>query len=102
MIQARERLTEIERTSAGDLVEVERDLAERSAARAVLAREFPEDLMELYEDLRRQKKGVAAVQLIDGVCQGCHQKLSPRYLDQLKRADGVRRCEYCRRILVVS
>jgi len=99
---ARERLAEIERTSAAELIQVERELAERSAQRAVLAKEFSDDLLELYEDLRRQKKGVAAVALVEGVCQGCHQKLSPLYLDRLRRSDGIRRCEYCRRILVVD
>ena len=97
---ARERLAEIERTSAKELVEVERDLADRSAKRAVLGGGFDPDLLELYDELRRQKKGVAAVKLEDGVCGGCHQKLSPVYLDQLKRTKGIRRCEYCRRILI--
>jgi len=99
---ARDRLAEIERTSAAELIQVERELAERSAQRAVLAKEFSDGLLELYEDLRRQKKGVAAVALVEGVCQGCHQKLSPLYLDRLRRSDGIRRCEYCRRILVVD
>jgi predicted nucleic acid-binding Zn-ribbon protein len=99
---ARERLSEIEGTSAKDLVDVERALGERSAERMALVPAFDPDLLELYEDLRRQKKGVAAVALVDGVCQGCHQKMSPVYLDRLKRAEGVRRCEYCRRILVIS
>ena len=37
---------------------------------------------------------------VDGVCQGCHQRLSPLELDRLKRSPGLRRCEYCRRILI--
>jgi len=57
--------------------------------------------LELYEELRPQKKGVAAAALIDGVCQGCHEKLSAMEVDRLKHADGVKRCEYCRRILVL-
>jgi predicted nucleic acid-binding Zn-ribbon protein len=61
---------------------------------------FDADLLELYEDLRRQKKGVGAAALVDGVCQGCHQQLSAVELDRLRRADGIRRCEHCRRILV--
>ena len=52
-----------------------------------------------YEDLLRQKKGVGAAALIDGVCQGCHQKLSALELSHLKSQD-VKRCEYCRRILI--
>jgi uncharacterized protein len=98
--EARERLAEIEEGSARELVEIERSLDERAAERAALVPGIDEDLLELYEDMRRQKKGVGAVALVDGVCQGCHQKLSPVYLDRLKRESGVRRCEYCRRILI--
>jgi predicted nucleic acid-binding Zn-ribbon protein len=57
-------------------------------------------LFELYEDLRRTKKGVGAAAMVDGVCQGCHEQLSSVELDKLKRSTGVKRCEHCRRILV--
>ena len=62
--------------------------------------DFDPDLLERYEDLRKIKKGVGAVALVDGVCQGCHEQLSSVELDRLKRADGIRRCDHCRRILV--
>ncbi len=76
------------------------ELAARRAEREALAPTIEPDVLELYEDLRRQKKGVGAAALIDGVCQGCHEQLSAVELDRLKRTDGVRRCEHCRRILV--
>ena len=59
------------------------------------------EYIELYEDLRPQKKGVAAVELVDGVCLGCHEQLSSVYRDRLKRVEGPKRCEHCRRILVI-
>jgi predicted nucleic acid-binding Zn-ribbon protein len=98
--EARTRLAEIEATSARELVELERALGERKAERAATAPQLDEEVVELYEELRPQKKGIGAAALVDGVCQGCHQKLSPMYLDRLKRVSGTRRCEYCRRILV--
>ena len=58
------------------------------------------DVLELYEDLRKQKKGIGVAALVDGVCQGCHEQLSAMELDKVKRVEGVRRCEHCRRILV--
>lgn len=100
--QARERVTRIEETSGRELVEAESAVAERTAARESVAAAVEPELLELYDDLRRQKKGVGAAALVDGVCQGCHQRLSPAYLDRLKRESGVRRCEYCRRILVAA
>jgi predicted nucleic acid-binding Zn-ribbon protein len=98
--EAERRLTEILGTSAAELDEIAHALADRTAERAALAKEMDEELLELYEDLRAQKKGVGAAALVDGVCQGCHQKLSAMELARLKRTEGIRRCEYCRRILV--
>jgi len=99
---ARGRRIEIEETSASELARVDRDIGARRRERADRAGEVDAELLSLYEDLRRQKKGVGAVALVDGVCMGCHQKLSPVFLDHLKRETGIRRCEYCRRILVVT
>ena len=84
-----------------ELTEIDRDLAARGAERDVIVPDIDPDVLELYEELRVQKKGVGAAALIDGVCQGCHEKLSAMELDRLKHADGVKRCEYCRRILVL-
>jgi predicted nucleic acid-binding Zn-ribbon protein len=100
--EARRQLTEVEEGSAKDLVEIEAALGELAGRRERLLEVVDQDLLDLYQELRRQKKGVGAVSLVDGVCQGCHQKLSPMYLEGLKRDDGIRRCEYCRRILVFA
>ncbi|MGZ5289505.1 MAG: zinc ribbon domain-containing protein [Actinomycetota bacterium] len=88
-------------TEAGEeLRRVTDELAQRTADRDAIAPELDPELLELYEDLRRQKKGVGAAALVDGVCQACHEQLSAVELDKLKKTEGVRRCEYCRRILV--
>jgi uncharacterized protein len=88
-------------TEAGEeLRRVTEELARRSADRDAIAPQLDPELLELYEDLRRQKKGVGAAALVDGVCQACHEQLSAVELDKLKKTEGVRRCEYCRRILV--
>jgi len=72
------------------------------SARDALVPEIDEELLELYEDLRGQKKGVGAAAIVDGVCQACHEKLSALELDRLKHTEGVKRCEYCRRIVVFA
>jgi len=87
--------------AARELGTVNADLVARRDERARLAARIDPELLELYEELRPQKKGVAAVALVDGVCQGCHEKLSSVELDRVKRTEGIARCEYCRRILVL-
>jgi predicted nucleic acid-binding Zn-ribbon protein len=94
----------LDRESAGSATELERiskDSADLSEQRDGLAAGVDGDLLELYDDLRAQKRGVGVAELVDGVCKGCHQKLSAMELDRLKRSTGIKRCEYCRRILVV-
>jgi predicted nucleic acid-binding Zn-ribbon protein len=95
--------TSVEATSsraAEELVSATANLASLEAERETLIPAFDPELLELYEDLRRQKKGIGAAPLVDGVCQGCHEQLSSVVLDRLKHTDGIRRCEHCRRILV--
>ena len=91
-------------TVAGDAVrelrEIEEELGRQRMSRENLSGDLDEELLDLYEDLRRQKKGIGAAAIVDGVCQACHEKLSAMELDRLKHADGVKRCEYCRRIVV--
>jgi predicted nucleic acid-binding Zn-ribbon protein len=84
-----------------ELTTIEQDLATRADERTAIVPDIDPELLELYEELRPQKKGVGAAALIDGVCQGCHEKLSAMEVDRLKHTDGVKRCEYCRRILVL-
>lgn len=96
----RAQVETVEGTATHELGRLTTELKERSEARAALAATVDPELLELYEDLRPQKKGVAAVALVDGVCQGCHEQLSSVYLDRLKRTEGPKRCEHCRRILV--
>jgi predicted nucleic acid-binding Zn-ribbon protein len=96
----RARVEEVGSVAATELERLATELEERSESRASLAEAVDPEFLELYEDLRPQKKGVAAVALIDGVCQGCHEQLSSVYVDRLKRIEGPKRCEHCRRILV--
>ena len=100
--EARDRLAEVEVASEREREEVVRGLDERRVERRALAAELDPELVELYDDLRAAKKGVGVARLVDGVCQGCHQKLSAMELDRIKRSTGLRRCEYCRRILILD
>ena len=102
LLELMERREDLESRAAGADTEAAaaRDRLEGVGGDA--ARELDEELLELYEDLRRQKKGVGAAAIVDGVCQACHEKLSAVELDKLKHTEGVKRCEYCRRIVVFA
>jgi predicted nucleic acid-binding Zn-ribbon protein len=100
--ESRDRVDEVGRAGATELDQTIRDLGTRSDERSLLLGSIDPELVELYDDMRAQKKGIGAAALVDGVCQGCHEKLSAMELDKLKRTDGVKRCEYCRRIVIFA
>jgi predicted nucleic acid-binding Zn-ribbon protein len=98
----RAKVEEVGGDAVRELGEISAGLTENRAAREALVPEIDEDLLELYEDLRRQKKGIGAAAIVDGVCQACHEKLSALELDHLKHTEDVKRCEYCRRIVIFA
>ena len=57
------------------------------------------DLLELYEQLRPTKEGVAVGRLAEGICGGCHLALSAAEQTEVIR-DHPPRCLHCLRILV--
>jgi uncharacterized protein len=99
--QRRARVDDISAASDEELSRVTAELAQRRTEREEQAAVVEPETLELYEDLRRQKKGVGAAALVDNVCQGCHEQLSAVELDKVRHTDDIPRCEYCRRILVL-
>ncbi|MEA2002515.1 MAG: hypothetical protein U9N84_11635 [Actinomycetota bacterium] len=74
-------------------------IATKEARKSSVAPSIPEELLELYDDLRGSKEGVAVGELSDGICGGCHLRLTAAEVLEAKRSDPAR-CIHCRRILV--
>lgn len=91
----RGELAGAEETVDADLARVERERATRAVA-------VPTELLARYDRLRAHLGGTGTARLEDGRCQGCHLTLSPRDLDDARRApeDAVLVCDACGRILV--
>jgi predicted nucleic acid-binding Zn-ribbon protein len=98
--ELREQVEAVGGEAVEELTSIVAELEAKRAERERVVPEIEPDVLELYEDLRKQKKGIGVAALVDGVCQGCHEQLSAMELDKIKRVEGVRRCEHCRRILV--
>ena len=94
--------SELEAALADLFAQIDADLALAAADRDAIAVEIPEDLLKLYEKVRKDHGGVGAAQLHRGQCQGCHMQLTPTDIESIRAAkpDEVLRCEECRRILV--
>jgi len=86
------------------LVEIDRELEVEQAGRKAVEAAIEEDLRSLYEQLRKRHDGVGAAALVGNTCQGCRVSLAGLVLANLRKlpADEIKRCENCRRILVIE
>jgi predicted nucleic acid-binding Zn-ribbon protein len=95
---------EVTRARDVALAEIDRELAVEQAARKAVASQIGEELLTLYDQIRRRQGGVGAAALLQATCQGCRVSMSAVELAAIRKlpAGTVKRCENCRRILVVE
>jgi predicted nucleic acid-binding Zn-ribbon protein len=86
------------------LAEIDRELATEEAAADEVAPRVGGELRALYDQIRRRQGGVGAAALVGNTCQGCRVSISPVELAAIRKlpAESIKRCENCRRILVVE
>jgi hypothetical protein len=53
----------------------------------------------MYEQLIKNRKGVAVAAMVRGHCTACHVRLRPHFEQQIRRNEGIVQCENCQRIL---
>ena len=81
----------------------EQEASERKASlesdRARLEAEIPPDLVSEFVRISRARDGLAVSRVVDGLCQGCSVRIQPRVIQQVRRNEGMLRCDSCRRFL---
>jgi hypothetical protein len=89
----------LEKKIKAEWKKIDAELARKEGRKKEALSPVPNDLVEMYENLRRSKEGVAIGRFEHGVCGGCHMTLSPA--EQAEAfADEIPRCVHCRRLLV--
>lgn len=100
VVTAREHEERLEAAIAAAWREIDRALARHEERKAEVVAPIPADLVELYEQLRGTKQGVAVGRLENGQCGGCHLSLSVAEQREAASTEPPR-CVHCRRILVI-
>lgn len=99
LAKVNERKGMLEDEIKGEWGKIDAEIARKEERKIEAASPVPEDLMDLYDKLRRIKEGVAIAAYDSGVCGGCHMALSPAEEEEAF-SDEIPRCAHCRRILV--
>lgn len=98
--RARSLEADLEGRIAAEWKVIDADIARKEAQKADLAVPIDDELLEMYEQLRRTKEGVAVGRLEHGVCGGCHLTLSLAEQAEAAKSEPTR-CIHCRRLIVL-
>jgi uncharacterized protein len=95
---------EVTKARDAALAEIDRELDGERTARDQVVPEVGEQLRALYDQIRSRQGGIGAAALVGNTCQGCRVSISPVELAAIRKLppEEVKRCENCRRILVVD
>lgn len=111
----REEVKKIEETMRAEVSslektakEIEAGLETAKAERAAAAAALNPDLLEKYENIRVNKKGLAVAVVHEDPetgklsCGGCHMSLTPQKMLDVKKQDTFAVCQDCRRLMYLE
>lgn len=72
---------------------------EKDALRQQQAQGIKVNVLRKYSTLRERRNGLAVVNVLQGVCQGCFMSIPPQKYNQLLKGDQIFDCPTCQRII---
>ena len=75
------------------------EVARLSHERAQEAKNVDAPVMAKYEQLLKQRKGIAVARMSGEICEACHVRLRPHIAQTVRRNDAIVQCDSCQRIL---
>ena len=63
-----------------------------------LAKEVRAGMIKRYDKLLQKRNGLAVVQVVDGVCQGCFMAIPPQQFNEIRKGEQIHTCPTCQRI----
>ncbi|MGE5587342.1 MAG: zinc ribbon domain-containing protein [Clostridia bacterium] len=97
--EASSKLETLKGVRDAEVREIQSEMSEFSAGRDALAAKISAGVLARYEQISKDKGGLAVVPVKDGICGGCHVVLPTFLVARARPNDEVVRCESCGRIL---
>jgi predicted nucleic acid-binding Zn-ribbon protein len=78
---------------------LEKDIGRQELEKQAASSGIPDSDLRLYEQLRKQRNGVAVAKVIDRTCSACGSTLSAALYSAAQSPNQISRCDTCGRIL---
>jgi uncharacterized protein len=98
----RNRLVDQNRSLHQELETLQKEIDRLSTERNATAGAIPPDAIELYDQLRQQKRGLAIATISDNSCDACGSTLSLAQMQSARSSGQMALCPSCGRILYGS
>lgn len=72
---------------------------QKDSARKTHSKDIKNGLLKKYDTLRERRNGLAVVNVLQGVCQGCFMAIPPQRFNMLLKGDQFFDCPTCQRIM---
>lgn len=95
----KELLTEAREKVSGAIDDLNKGKKTKLNRREKQAEAINGSMIRKYELLRSRRNGLAIVNVLQGVCQGCFMNLPPQQFNRLLRGDQILECPSCQRLL---
>jgi predicted nucleic acid-binding Zn-ribbon protein len=82
-----------------DRTKQEAEIARLAGERGAATASIPAPLLAKYDQIAKNRKGIAVAAMIAGHCTACHVRLRPHVEQQVRRNDSIITCDSCQRIL---
>jgi len=83
----------------GERLNLSEKISRLETERNVAVGMIPEDDLTIYEQLRKQRRGIAVAKAIDKSCSACGSSLTPALIQQAVNSPILVRCPTCGRII---
>jgi predicted nucleic acid-binding Zn-ribbon protein len=80
-------------------VSLQSEVDRTAAARQALIAEIDRAVLGTFEQVARNRKGVAVAEAKNGTCTICHVRLRPQVFNEIRRNASIIQCDSCQRIL---
>jgi predicted nucleic acid-binding Zn-ribbon protein len=77
----------------------EAELARLAGERSAATPSIPPAMLTKYDQIAKNRKGIAVAAMVAGHCTACHVRLRPHVEQQVRRNDAIVTCDSCQRIL---